>query len=64
MRQFVEDHFNVLAMFALFVILIIGHAFMIHAGRTPEQIQWAERLIDQVFVGMLGYLAGQQKVKP
>lgn len=43
--NFIDRHFRVLALFALLATLVSAHAFMIHAGRAREQIEWAENLI-------------------
>ena len=43
--EFIERHFRAIALFALMMVLVAAHAFMIHYGRSEQQIQWAETLI-------------------
>jgi len=59
--DFVERHFNVIALFALLLVLMSAHSFMVHAGRPTQMIEWVENLITGVFGGIMGILASKKE---
>lgn len=59
LKEMIREHFNVLALFFLFGILMLAHTAMIHWGRAEIRLEWAENMISQTFAALLGYLAGK-----
>lgn len=62
MRQFIDEHFNVIV---LVVLLIIGWALFIHViHHTSDSpvLNWLEHQSDQVLAALLGMMVGRATV--
>jgi hypothetical protein len=57
--NFIERHFNELAMLVFLLLLVSAHAFMMHYARPPEMIRWIEGLISSVATALVAMLAGK-----
>lgn len=62
--NFVEKHFNVLALFTLLMILILCHVVMMAKQRPMEMIQWVENMISAAEGALVVMLSGALAKEP
>lgn len=62
--KFCGEHWQVISLFALFLLLWIGHAGAITMNRSPEQIKWMEEMIMMTFTAIIGALKIDGNNKP
>lgn len=54
--KFLEEHWAVVLLFLLLLMLSATHAFMIHYGRPPAIINWCEGMITGTFTAIVAKL--------
>ena len=55
------QRFNIFALLALLLLLMVTHAIMMHFGRPPEMIRWLENIIAAVVSALIMQLGGEKK---
>jgi hypothetical protein len=60
LKDIFNTHFGAIMLFFLLIILIICHAYMVHAHRDPAMITWVEGLIEGTITPLVGLLASKQ----
>ena len=59
MFKFCNDHWQVVCLFVLMLLLGGAHGFMIHWNRAPAQIQWCENMISGTFTALVALLGAK-----
>lgn len=54
--KFAEDHWTVMLLFVLLLMLGAAHAFMLHFNRPESVINWCEGMITGTFTALVAKL--------